>query len=288
MNKSLLTAGTLLLGALIVGHSSTASADIRVRIGGGVRIGTPRAHWSRPVYRPYYRPRYTIGGSIWVGGGYYSGYSARTYAAPPPPPSCECGPGAVPSYYPGYYPGYYQTAQPTVYTAPAESYELPRFAIGAFAGGTDTDGEAGSDAGLLARFRLTDGLLIEGEFGGSTTEQRELNNESPDHRFGASLIYEIGARNTWAPYLVAGVGGVRSPHEQDARGFGEVGVGLRWALTSNFHLAADIRAGERDQASSTDPIPLEGVAAKVVTPIDTTDSETESYTRARLTAMLYF
>lgn len=292
MNKPLLTAGALLLGSLIVGAPTDASADIRVRIGGGIRIGTPRATWSRPVYRPYYRPRYAIGGSIWVGGGYYGGYSgARTYAAPPPPPpSCECGPSAVPSYYPGYY----QTAQPTYYTAPpAAAAELPRFALGGFMGGTDVDGEAGNDVGLLARFRISGGWMIEGEMGAATTETRHLDGQPADHRIGASVLYEIGARNTWAPYLVASVGGVKSgaAHSMDeARGYGEVGIGLRWALTDNLHLAADVRAGSVEQPTDTltDPVPLEGAAARVVTPIGPDEPSGQSYTRARLSAMLYF
>lgn len=291
MNKPLLTIGALLLGALTMGSPSDATADVRVRIGGSVRIGTPRGHWSRPVHRPYYRPRYAIGGAIWVGGGYYSGYGSgyRTYAAPPPPPSCDCGPGAVPSYYPGYY----QTAQPRYYTAPeAAPSELPRFALGGFAGSSDTDGEVGNDLGFLARYRLSGGWMIEGEMGAATTEHHQSTGRAADSRMGASVIYEIGARNTWAPYLVGSIGGIRAhSSEQDARGYGEVGVGLRWALTDNLHLAADLRAGSQERPMDgdvPDPLPLEGAAARVVTPIDGDTADSQSYTRARLSALLYF
>lgn len=298
MNKSLLSihalapalaTGALVFGAMSFAAPEQASADVRVHVGGGVTVRTtPRTYYRpayrpayRPVYRPYYRPNYAIGGSIWVGGGtYYGGYS-RTYAAPPPAPSCDCGPGAVPSYYPGYQ-GYY--SQPT-YTASAaaqsEPAELPRFAIGGFAGGYDVDGQNGSDAGFLVRLRLTDGLLVEGEFG-----QSELEHQygDPDGRAGASLIYEFSPRNDWAPYLVGGVGATRSKATDESLGFGEVGVGLRWALTDHLHLAFDIRAGAQDRS---DYYETADSAARVILPTED-DEETQSYTRGRLSAMLYF
>src|SRR5688572_30504855 len=154
-----------LVTAGLAAAPSDASADIRIRVGGrahvhartGVHIRTPRVHW-RPRWH-YSRPaRVRVGGSIWVGGGYY--YN-RTYAAPPPA-YCECGPSTVPSYYP-------VAPQPTTYAAAvAVRPELPRFGIGVFAGGVDIEGDhEGSDYGLFARLRLTPGLSVIGEIGKS-------------------------------------------------------------------------------------------------------------------------
>jgi hypothetical protein len=280
VNKPLLTTGALLFGALTFATPKQAVADIRVSIGGGVRIGSPR--WRQPVYRPYYRPHHAIGGAIWIGGGSYSGYGGyRTYAAPPPEPTCNCGPGAVPSYYPGYY----STAQPA-YTAPAAPAPLPRFGIGAFAGSFESNGEPGRDLGLMARLRLSGGWLLEGEVGASEFQSAHDQGLDPQRRMGAALVYEIVARNSWAPYLVAGMGAVQSMHQSDPQGFGELGIGLRWALTDNLHLAVDIRAGNQGKPDEAVDAPT---AARVVIPNDPSFSDSgEDYTRGRLSAMLYF
>lgn len=300
MNKPLLlTTGALLLGALSFGTAKEASADVRVRLGGGISVRSyPRSTYRpayrpyyrpvyRPVYRPYYRPSYAVGGSIWIGGSTYSGYgSYRAYAAPPPAPNCACGPGAVPSYYPGYY-----TQQQGYYTQPAaaaEPAELPRFALGGYAGGFEMDQESGSDVGFLARLRLTEGLLVEGELGASELEHQRDAGDEPSSRFGASLIYEIGARNTWAPYLLAGGGAIHTESQfgDTQVGFGEIGVGLRWALTDHLHLAFDIRAGAAERGEDQF-YPTDGVAERVILPTDD-DEDTVNYTRGRLSAMLYF
>jgi hypothetical protein len=294
-NPLLLTTGALLFGALSIATPEQASADVRVRVNGGVTVRThPRSSYRpayrpvyrpayRPSYRPYYRPTYSVGGSIWIGGGtYYGGYEGyRTYAAPPPAPSCNCGPGAVPSYYPGYYsqPGY-----TTATAVSAEPRELPRFAIGGYAGGYDLDGQEGSDVGFIARLRLTDGLLVEGELGASELKD---NQGDPDSRAGASLIYELGARNTWAPYLVGGAGATRNEYTTESLGFAELGVGLRWALTDNLHLAFDIRAGAQERSEYYETL---DVAERVILPNPTDDDDEDAvqYTRGRLSALLYF
>lgn len=292
MNKPILTAataGALLLGAFAV-DVPEAAADVRVHLGGGVSVRTtPRVRWSRPAARAYYRPRYAVGGAIWVGGGYYSGYNSyRTYAAPPPPPSCECGPGAVPSYYPGYY----QQAPAQYYVAPPETRTLPRFALGGFASGTATDSEETEEYGLLARYRLRGGWIVEGEIGGSRSSNHDgdVHMIEDNSRVAAGLVYELGAQNTWAPYLVGSVGSTTSSGADSTRGFGELGIGLRWALSDNLHLTADIRAGARERQTDSfgEPLPLEGAAARVVTPIGPDDENGEGYTRARLSAMFYF
>lgn len=274
--------------------SPAAAGGVHVRIGGhagghvhvghwGVRGG---GHWSGHVswgYHPRhyhwaYRPRVRVGGSIWVGT-YYNPYPYYypTFASPPPAqPPCECGPSA---YYPPVYP-----APTTAVAAVAPAPELPRFGIGVFGGGSSTAGKADSnDVGLLGRLRLSRGLLFEGELGKSEM----ADSQRVDRRLEGALVWEIGADNAWAPYLLAGVGGTRADTADTTatQGFGEVGAGLRWALTPHFHITADIRAGSRGtvQDSGTQP-----VLARDIAPPPAGSGQTENYTRGRLAAILYF
>jgi len=279
--RSTLFAAALATMALAIG-TSDAQADIRVRVGGhahirvggGYRVRTPRVYW-RPRWN-YARPAYRVhvGGSIWLGGGYYT----QPYAQPPPPPAyCDCGPSTVPSYYP-------VAPAAATYAAVAPAPQLPRFGIGLFAGGVDVEGNhVGDDLGVLGRLRLTPGLLIEGEVGKSEL----ANGVRVDRRLGGGLVWEIGAYNRWAPYLVGSLGVTQTEVGKTwntTQSFGEVGVGLRWAITPNFHLGADIRAGTRQEVDSSGTRPDVGVAREV-TP---TANQGEQYTRARLSAMLYF
>ena len=282
--------------ALVVGSFGllaalhTGDADARGRVwfggGGGVRIsggGSASVHWSSPP-RSVYRPRgWSVGGSIWVGGG--AGYYPRyRYYRPY-------------SYYPAYVPSYYGAAYYPVAPAAAPGIvavadprpELPRFGIGLFAGGVSVQGQDdSSDVGVLGRLRLTDGLLIEGELG-KTSYPNDLR---VDRRLGASLIYEIGARNKLAPYVLAGLGA----QQADVAGtytttqdFAEIGVGLRYALTPNFHLAFDVRAGSRNTVSSDEPVPVAaGTTARTISPPSSSSGDNEDYSRARLSALLYF
>lgn len=276
------------LGLSALAHEGTAEAD-RFRFGGTGRVhvrvpGGVSVHYSRPGYS-YYRPRtWSVRGSVYVGGGYYPRYRYyRPYYYYYQP---------VPSYY-----GYYQTdsyypvqpaAAPGVaVVAPAERPELPRFGIGLAAGGVAVeDSKESSDLSVLARFRLTPGLLIEGELGKQSYE----NDLRVDRRLGASLVYEIGAYNKFAPYILAGLGAQQADVGGDfttTQNFGEIGVGLRLALSRNFHLLADIRAGSRNSVSDTG-YPTEDVATRVIGPPSADSDESEEYTRARLAVMLYF
>ena len=69
--------------------------------------------------------------------------------------------------------------------------------------------------------------------------------------------------------------------------YGELGVGLRYAITPNFHLAADFRAGTRATVSN-DTMPVAGTVARSVTPPTSDSGLHEDYTRGRLSAILYF
>lgn len=300
MNRRFALAFALGLSTLAtVAHVKSADAG-RYRFGGG---GHVRVHTSTPGYRGgvsvrySHSPRYSVGrtwsvrGSVYVGPR-YAYYPRYRYARPyyyynyyyP-----------VPSYY-GYYsysePSYYPVA-PAPAVAPAEApaivaaaprRELPRFGIGLFAGGVSVENVSEStDVGALGRFRLTSGLLIEGEIGKTSYDKGRT-----DRRLGATLVYEIGAYNRLAPYVLAGLGAQQADVDDGSRttqNFGEIGLGLRLALTSNLHLLFDVRAGSRASVSSDEP----SVAARtVVSPPSADSSESEEYTRARLAAALYF
>jgi hypothetical protein len=135
---------------------------------------------------------------------------------------------------------------------------------------------------------MTPGLLIEGEFGKTAFK----DNERVDRRIGGSLIWEIGAHNAIAPYLLVG-GGVNQADVDGSfsttQDFGEVGIGLRVALSRNLHIAADIRAGTRQSIHSDQPDLVSASARTVAPPTGSgANDPNEDYTRARLAAILMF
>lgn len=316
MNGRLLLIGALGFAAALSTNSGTAEADGHVRfsggghfrgggyhggvhVGGGYRGGV---HFARPAWRGgYYRgygygyrggyrggyrsPYYRTGGRIWVGGGgYYNPY----YYYRPYYYSYYYAPEAVPSYYP-VAPG------PTV-AAPGVAAqgmvaipqrELPKFGIGLFAGGISVEGvDQSSDVGVLGRLRLGNGgLVVEGELAKTSFK----DDERVDRRLGGSLIYEFGARNALAPYVLVGLG-VNQAQVGDGynttQDFAEVGVGLRLALSEHIHLALDVRAGSRGTVSSDDS--FSGNLERSIAPPPANSDDTEQYTRARLSAILMF
>jgi len=294
----------VLLGALVassLGASGVAEAQhARVHFGGGF-------HWSGGVH--------VSAGSSWhfsrpasswhVSGSIYVGPTYRYY----PRPYYVYYPAYVPSYY-SYYSYYPVEPQPAV-AAPSTVAivqprpPLPRLGVGLFAGGSAVESQTGdqtnqsNDLGLLARFRLTPGLILEGEMGKMDYNVDGIDNARVDRRLGASLLYEFGAYNTWAPYVLVGTGvqqasvGGQWSTTQD---YGELGLGLRLAISRQFHLAFDLRAGTRDTVSS-DAMPVattsgqavpDGTAVRSITPPPADSNQTESYSRARLSAILYF
>ena len=279
------------IGVATLLQSGTADAG-RARFSGGVRFSS-RVHVRGPgvsvrFHRPFWRPR--VWGSVWVGGYYY-----------PRPYYYYYYPESVPSYYGGG--GYYGNSdgnsyypvQPNANAAPGlvqagppPRPPMPSFGIGVAAGGSNVqDRQDSTDLSVLARLRLTPGLLIEGEFG--KTEFKD--NLRVDRRIGGSLIWEIGARNNWAPYLLAGAGVQQADVNGDFQStlqFGEIGVGLRWALSRNLHLTADIRAGARKTIDSNEPVFLTDTVRAVAPPSVDAPNAREDYTRGRLAAILYF
>jgi hypothetical protein len=282
---------TLALGlSTLAATADNAQAD-RFRFGGGgrvrvhARVGAPSGGVSVRYGRgySYWRPRgWSVGGSIYVGTyPRYRYYRPYYYYTP------------VPSYYGYYSTTYYPVApapavQTTVVETPSRP-ELPRFGLGLFAGGVSVeDKNESSDFGALARFRLTPGLILEGEIGKQTYEE----SQRTDRRLGASLIYEIGAYNKLAPYVLAGLGVQQADVEDEwktTQNFGELGIGLRWAVTPQFHLTFDIRAGSRASVSDNrDDTIAAGTSARTIAPPTVDSDESEEYSRARFGAILYF
>lgn len=301
MNRRL----ALALGAFtLLSTLATQAADarpgrgggIRVTGGGGVRFGGGRSSGGVTVQsgprggggrvRPWsVGGRVVVGGGVYVGRPWYPRYYRPWYAG-----------SYVPSYYGydggGYYGGGYYPVAPAqgpgvVAVAPAFAPALPRLALGVFAGGVSVEGiDESSDLGLLGRFRLGNGgLMVEGEIG----KQSYANDLRIDRRLGASLIWEIGAENRFAPYVLGGLGvqqaDVAGTYES-TQNFGELGVGIRYAITPRFHLAADVRAGSRATISSDTP--MTDAAARLIAPPSSESGETESYARSRISALIYF
>lgn len=274
------------IGAATLLSGGTAEAG-RGHFGGGVHFGggahsSGRWHGGGSIRfsRPAWRPHVWVGGNIWVGSGYYYPRSYYYYS-----------PEYVPSYYGGgaaYDPVQPDAGGPGLVAAAPVRPALPTFGIGVFAGGSSVqDTQVSSDIGAMLRLRLTPGLLVEGEIGKTSFE----NNVRVDRRLGASLIYEFGAYNTLAPYVLAG-GGVQQADVDGSfsttQDFGEVGVGLRLALSRNFHITFDIRGGRSKTIDSNQPVFVSDSARSVAPPSGSFGNDTEDYTRGRLAAILYF
>ena len=262
MNRRL----ALIIGALglaTLAQSGTAEAN-RFRFSGGGRV---RVHGNVSVrgsygggVRVYSTPRWNVGGRVYVGnGGYYPRYRYHYYYYQP-----------VPSYYGYYSTGYYPVepspAVATTVVAPVARPELPKFGLGLFAGGVSVEDEKeSSDIGVLGRLRLTPGLLIEGELGKMSYE----NDLRVDRRLGASLVYEIGAYNKLAPYVLGGLGVQQADvggSYSTTQDYAELGVGLRYAISPHFHVLFDIRAGSRSTVSESSGTPASAaISAPVVT-----------------------
>jgi len=267
----------LLAGSALIAGAQAASADVRISIGGGIRFGGApvRAHW---VQRHVHRPAVHIGGSIWIGGGGY--YQPFAQPPPPPPPPMACNCEQPQTYYPiAPAPVGYATV-----AAPASAAEpLSRFGIGVFMGGVSVDGEhEGKDAGLVGQFRLTRGLILEGE----VAKNELADGARVDRRIMAGLQLELRPQRRMTPYLAAAVGTTQveiGDSWQDNQGLAEVGAGLRYRLSERFALFGDIRVGQRqlaDQAAT--PVPVDSNMARVMPAAD------ENYSRVRLGGMLTF
>jgi len=277
-------------GAHFGGHVGGGSAHF----GGGVHVGGG-VHWGGGYGGGYggYRPGgWGVSGHVVVGGGrYYRPYRPyyNYYNYYPDVPAYY---GA--SYYPVETTAVYggPSVAPAVYIQP----ELPKFGIGLFAGGvatgynTQTNTQE-SDIGVLARYRLTNGLILEGELGKTSTSVNGVDNLRVDRRLGGSLIYEFGAENHFAPYVLAGLGAQQADvggNYSTTQDYGELGAGIRYAFNRNFHVTFDLRAGSRSSVSGGDMTNVTGVGRTIAPPSSNSSDTSEDYTRARLAAILYF
>jgi hypothetical protein len=291
--RSTLVAAAFAIPLAIAGSAS--AGGFHVHIGGGAHFGggwhggwSGGAHWSGGWRGPHahwgYRPTVVVRGGIWVGGGSYDPYyypSYYSYATPPP--ACDCGPSA-------YYPPVYPAPSTSALIAPAPA-PMPSFGVGLFAGGTTTSTTSstttdGSDVGLFANLRISRGLLVQGSIGKTSID----NGARVDRRYEGALVWEIGAENNWAPYLLGGLG-VETADTTDTtsatQNFGELGAGIRWAVSRGFHLTADIRAGSRqtmDGGEQTAP----ARTLSTVAPPAAGSGQSEDFTRFQLGAMIYF
>jgi hypothetical protein len=251
-----------------------SAPNVRVRVRAGARAHghvTPRVRVRRhrTHVTPRVRTRLHIGGHVSVGGSVYVGRTYATPPPPPPPPSYDCD---VPAYY-------YDQPRPVrpvvVEPAPVVEPMGPRLGIGVFAGGVKTENAEADDVGLLARYRLTRGLAIEGELSRADSDYGETR------RAGGALVWDLASHRALSPHLLAGLGG------WDGNAYAEVGAGLTWRLTDSLHLALDLRAGAVDAA---DDMPVDGPIAACggcTAPLPA-DDEPVSYTRGRLSALLWF
>lgn len=225
------------------GISVRASGSVNVSAGVHVQVGV--GDMVESVSRAVDRVRYSVPpASVRVG------VASRRYRH-------RARPAAVPSYYVRRSSVYVQPTYvqqpftaPVVYAAPAP---IRRWSLGAFVGTVDVDGqfESGSDAGLIAQYRLSPSFSLEAEL--SATEHDDIART--DSRIGAAVLFDFVNRGTFSSYVLAGVG-YSQVQEGDGefhaeQGYGELGLGVRLQVTDRFGLIADIRGGERQAQENT-------------------------------------
>jgi hypothetical protein len=101
-------------------------------------------------------------------------------------------------------------------------------------------------------------------------------------------MFKFAPYSALSPYVLGG-GGFGQTDVDDGRftaeqGYGELGVGLEWALTRHIALFGDLRAGVRETNASQDEILLVRGGGGPDPSVD----DNERFSRARIGAMLYF
>lgn len=290
MRKSLIALAAL-LAVPVLSHAETAHADgVRIRAGGSVRIGgSARVRVGRDRPRPSRRVRVAprprhhhlhVGGQLRFGGGLFFGVRFAEPPPPPPPPPCEFECGGVPAYYTGGYTGTYAPSAPAAAVYQPAPEPLPRWGLGVFAGSVAVEGQdAGSDLGLVGRFRLSEHLELEAELAKSELEA----GGRVDRRVGGALLYDFRPRSTWSIFVLGGAGyghtEMGAGSLEADQGYAELGAGLTWRVSDRLHLIGDLRGGRRHTDGDS-------VALKSTAPVGLADRE--DYNRARLGALLYF
>jgi hypothetical protein len=138
----------------------------------------------------------------------------------------------------------------------------------------------GSDVGLLARLRLTERLSLEAELAKTEIEDAAR----VDRRLGGALLYDFAPRSRLSLNLLGGMGVTQVDMGNGAwesdQTYAELGAGLTFRLTPKLHLIGDLRAGAR---TAIEGGPSDTTFLSVAPPADD-----ENFTRARLSAVLYF
>lgn len=290
-----------LSGTAEAGHAHFSGS---VHFSGGFRGGAS-VRFARPGFRPGIRSRVWVGGRVWRRGWYYPRpYFYYYYPYPYPYPY------EAPTYYP-VQPGVTVVAPPgeVVMAAPRRA-PLPVFGLGVFGGAISVKNkDDSSEIGLLARLRLSGGLLVEAEIakdelsgnvgcpsGTSCPGEVDSNGKRIDRRIGGSLIYEIGAHNSLAPYILGG-GGVQQAklsggdfvgaNFDTTQTYAEGGAGLRLALSRSLYLAADVRVGRTWSEDSNGDASVFR-SSTITPPSPTASNNTEDYVRGRLAAIVNF
>lgn len=279
LSALLLICGGTALGAQALTTSAAAADTVSIQVGGSAGVHV------------------NVDGFIDAIGQLEAGLSFGIGFSDPPPP-----PPPVPTYYveysePVYAPPpqeqyyeeqYYQEShyqesyQNVVQVAPAPKPALARWGLGAFAGSVQVDDqEAGADLGLVGRYRFSRSWSVEGEVAKTQTS----SGERTDKRVGGALVWHLPILQSLKPSLLVGAGYGQSEFgkgEFHARqGYGEVGLGVAYALSNSLHLTADVRTGTR---SRTDDVTHVALGSMADAPIE----EDEDYSRARVGAMIFF
>lgn len=271
-SKTLLLTG-LSASALCFGISEAhADSSVSVHVDGAVRVSAGAVHVN-------------VDGALDAWARLEAGVALGVrFAEPPPPPpapvvvvaGCEYRCSAVPSYYVEQE-TYDHQVQPVVVT---RVRPMERWGLGAFAGSLHVDDqEDGSDLGLLGRYRISRAFSLELELAKTKMD----SGNRVDRHIGSALLYDLAPHRSLSPYLLVGAGfgqtelGDGEFHAE--QGYGEIGVGLQYRLTSSFHITADLRAGARQSQQD--------VAYMSTAPIADFEKE-ERFNRARIGALLYF
>jgi hypothetical protein len=166
----------------------------------------------------------------------------------------------------------------------------PRLAIGIAKSNVELDhGKESEHRSLLARVVMRRGLEVE-------IELAKLEVEHQDARTAGISVMRVFGKRALHPYIIAGLGGGRldvhgkanSRYDEEPRvHYAELGGGL---MIRRRHLAlgVDIRRGVRSIEGLHDPAPVPPSSTTRMTTPDDKMADPDHYTRARLTALMYF
>jgi opacity protein-like surface antigen len=168
--------------------------------------------------------------------------------------------------------------------AAVETRRPPRLGLGAFGGSVAVrEDDAAGEVGVIGRLRVWDHLQVELELA-----RTELDDEAgSDNRVGGALLLQFTPYSAVSPYLLGGGGFGRADLDDGDltadRPYGEVGVGLEWALARHLSLFGDVRLGLR-QLEDDEEQPV----LRARTAVADADDDDDRFARARIGGLLYF